>query len=106
MNRRRFLKTGAVVGGCALTGVGGCAVAVGLGSWGRKTYAASVLKQKLISDVTPVLKAKADSEIQALPVRAREEIKTWFHGKCLNVAAFTKEICASSYVEGLQRPGD
>jgi hypothetical protein len=43
--------------------------------------------------------------LQALPGRARDEIKRYFHGKCLNVDGFVSHICSREFIERLQRCG-
>lgn len=38
-----------------------------------------------------------------MPRRARDEIKRYFHGKCLNVAGFVSHICSNEFAERLHR---
>lgn len=64
-------------------------------------YAGDRLRRKLIADAMPVLTQKAHSEFLSVPVRGREEIRRWFHGKALNVASFVEEVCSSSHREKL-----
>jgi hypothetical protein len=57
----------------------------------------------MLNDALPPLKARSVKSLNALPVRAREEIKRYFHGKCLNVEGFISYICSDSFVERLGR---
>jgi hypothetical protein len=92
MNRRQFLTAAALPAGAALFGTV---------LWGRAAYARHQLTRELIAATRPILTEKAHAELQRLPAKAREEIRTWFHGPCLNSAEFVYEICSHAFAEKL-----
>lgn len=92
VNRRKLLKSAAVGGGF---------VALAGGMWAHRAYAVYQLRRNLVAEAMPVLTHKAHGEFQSVPVKGREEIRRWFHGKVLNVAPFVEEICSAPYREKL-----
>ncbi len=92
MNRRKFLESAAVGGGF---------VALAGGMWAHRAYAGYQLRRKLVAEAMPVLTDRAHGEFQSVPVKGREEIRQWFHGRVLNVIPFVEEICSNSYRERL-----
>jgi hypothetical protein len=95
MNRRRFLWEG-IAGGAIALGAGGFLFI-------RRNQARSAVASSLLNDALPRLTANSGKELNALPVRAREEIKRYFHGKCLNVEGFVSRICSTEFTERLGR---
>jgi len=91
-SRREFLQAAALAGG---------AVAVGGAIWGQAAYARRQLTQKLMSEALPELTQKEHAELLDLPVKGREEIRTWFHAPCLNSTEFVYEVCSNAFVEKL-----
>jgi hypothetical protein len=88
MDRRKFLTSAATAGGlCVLGG----------GFWARQAYARGQLRQELLRHATPLLTAKAHEELQALPERAREDMRKYFHGVCLNVSGFVDEVTSPAF---------
>jgi hypothetical protein len=92
MNRRAFLIGTGLAGGTMLAG--------GV-LWGRTAFARHKLTEKLVAAATPELTHKAHTELERLPVKAREEIRDWFHRPCLNSAEFVYDICSHSFAERL-----
>jgi hypothetical protein len=92
MNRRKFLSASAAAGGVVL---------LGGGFWARQAYARSQVRQKLVQLSAPVLTAKAHQELLTLPSRAREEMRRYFHGVCLNVHDFVQEVCSPEFADRL-----
>lgn len=95
MNRRGFLRTGIACG----------AVATGAGAflfWRRNNARAAVHSQ-LLNDALPRLTSSSRRQQEILPVQAREEIRRFFHGKCLNVESFVAHISSDSFRERLGR---
>src|SRR4051794_11168614 len=95
MNRRRFLWNGTALGGLAL-GVGGSL-------FHRRSQARAEMTSRMLDDALPPLVTKSVKELQERPVHAREEIRRFFHGKCLNVANFVSRICSPTFGEQLGR---
>ena len=96
MNRRKFLSGAAGVGGMLL---------LGGGFWARQAYARDRLRRELVRRSAPVLTAKAHKELLALPAQAREEMRRYFHGVCLNVHGFVEEVCSPEFAARLsERP--
>src|SRR5262245_14071976 len=94
MNRRAFLSSAATAGGLAL---------LGGGFWARQAYARSQLQQQLMHHATPLLTAKAHKELNTLPEQAREDMRRYFHGVCLNVHGFAGEVASPAFAERLAR---
>jgi hypothetical protein len=92
MNRRTFLSASATAGGLVL---------LGGGFWARQAYARGRLCRELVCLSVPVLTAKAHQELLTLPVRAREEMRRYFHGVCLNVHGFVREVCSPEFADRL-----
>lgn len=95
MNRRRFLREG-IAGGTIALGAGGFLFA-------RRSQARADMTSRLLDDALPPLSSNGLRELNTLPVRAREEIRRYFHGKCLNVEGFVSHICSNEFVERLGR---
>jgi hypothetical protein len=91
MNRRRFLREGIAGSGLAL-GTGGFLFI-------RRNQARGEATARMLDDALPTLAQNSLKELQRLPVRAREEIRRYFHGKCLNVAGFITHICSPAFGE-------
>lgn len=95
MQRRRFLRGGLTA---AVTAVG-----AGGFLFFRRNNARAELNNRLLVDALPLLSSDSTRQLQTLPVRCREEIKRYFHGKCLNVHNFVTYICSDSFGERLGR---
>ena len=95
MYRRRFLREG-VAGGVLALGTGGFL-------YGRRHQARAAVASDLLNDALPSLTAGSNKELNSLPVKAREEIKRYFHGKCLNVEGFVSQICSNEFAARLGR---
>jgi hypothetical protein len=92
MDRRTFLRRAVPAGGVLL---------LGGGFWAHQAYGRSKLRRELIRLANPLLTTKAHDELLNLPVRAREEMRRYFHGVCLNVHDFVAEICSPPFAERL-----
>jgi hypothetical protein len=92
IDRRRFVQNVAGIGSLA---------AIGGGLWARRAFATYRLQNTLVADISPFLMDKAQSEFQVVPIKGRDEIREWFHGKCLNVAPFVDEVCSDGYRQKL-----
>lgn len=95
-NRRRFLE---------VLGVTGVAGAIGAGLYGRAQWQRSALAGALMQDAQQVMVPRQREELQTLPIRARDEIRNWFHAHCLNAAEFAYEVCSPSFAERLAACG-
>lgn len=71
------------------------------GLYGRRAYARKQLATQLVNDSMAVVTKKAHDELRLLPATGRDEIRTWFHGPCLNSAEFVRYICSNSFAEKL-----
>jgi hypothetical protein len=92
VKRREFLRA---------AGLGGACVLIGGGLWVRRAYARSKLATRLMADAMPALTEKAHTELVELPARARDEIRTWFHGPCINSNEFVYDLCSPAFAEKL-----
>jgi hypothetical protein len=92
MNRRRFLREG-IAGGAMAVGAGGFLLV-------RRSNARAEMNSRLLNDALPPLTSSSLRELQTLPVRAREEVRRFFHGKCLNVESFISHICSGHPLDG------
>lgn len=81
MNRRNFILA---CGGLGVLGVGG--------RLGHQVYAREQLNRKLVETAIPSLIGTHNRESEQLPRETRDEIRRWFHGKCLNAASFVREL--------------
>jgi len=88
MDRRTFLSGAATAGGLVL---------LGGGFWGRQAFARSQFTQELVHAANPILTTKAHKELLELPARAREEMRRYIHGVCLNVHGFVEEVCSADF---------
>jgi hypothetical protein len=93
MNRRRFLRTG--ITGIAL-GAGGFLFA-------RRGRIRADITSRMLDDALLPLSNNAVREMNTLPALAREEIRRYFHGKCLNVESFVSHVSSNEFVERLGR---
>lgn len=97
MDRRTFLGASGFTGGVmALAGL----------HIGHAAYARNTLEKQLLAEADPLLTDKALHELRDLPTRGREEIRTWFHGPCLNAAAFATKVTSDSFRDQLSRVAD
>jgi hypothetical protein len=92
MDRRTFLSGTATAGGLVL---------LGGGFWARQAYARSQFTHELVRGANPILTTKAHKELLELPARAREEMRRYIHGVCLNVPGFVEEVCSRDFAERL-----
>lgn len=95
MERRRFIQQG-VAGGALALGAGGFLFV-------RRGQAREAMTAGMLNDALPPLNVGAGKQLNSLPARGREEIKRFFHGKCLNVHGFVSHICSNNFVERLGR---
>jgi len=86
-------------------GAAGGALALGAGAFlfVRRSQARETIASNMLNDALPPLTATSAKGLNTLPGRAREEIKRYFHGKCLNVEGFVSHICSNEFVERLGR---
>lgn len=91
-NRRRFLEAAGSMG--VLGAIGG-------GVYLRAASRRNELTTAMMRDAQQELVPKAHRELQHLPVRARTEIRDWFHGHCLNAAEFAYGVCSPAFGERL-----
>lgn len=95
-DRRDLIKQAIGAGGFVLLG------GVGIGALRRqRCHAKDVLWQQFMAEPTRLLAEKANDELNSLPILARQEMRDYFHGICLNVHSFVEEICANSFAEKL-----
>jgi hypothetical protein len=95
MNRRRFLRE-SVAGGTLAVAAGGFLFV-------RRSSARSALTSRLLDEALPPLTANSSKELNGLPARARNELKRYFLGRCLNVEGFVSLICSKEFAERLGR---
>ncbi len=95
MNRRRFLREG-IAGGAIVLGAGGFI-------FFRRQWVRAEVTSRMLEGALPALASNSLKELQTLPVRAREQISRYFHGKCLNVEGFVSRICSNEFAERLGR---
>ena len=99
MNRRHFIRTGVACGVLGVVGAGGGTAFLFV----RRNQARAETTSHMIDDALPVLNESSLKELQTLPARARDEIKRYFHGKCLNVEGFVTHIYSDEFAERLGR---
>jgi hypothetical protein len=63
----------------------------------RRLQARERLKQKLLSDAAAKCTPQHEAELQRLPAVAREQVREYFHGVCLNVHRFVTEINSTAF---------
>ncbi len=95
-NRRRFLE---------VLGTVGVAGGIGAGLYGRAQWQRAALAGAMLHDAQQVMVPREQRELQTLPVRARNEIRDWFHAHCLNASEFAYEVCSPSFAERLAACG-
>lgn len=93
LSRRELLTRGsaAAAGGLGLGGL----------VWGRHARAVDRFETELLAKAAPEMTARAHEELIALPAQAREAIRVFFDGVCLDVHSFTSEVCSQRFVEKL-----
>ncbi len=95
--RREFIRQAIGAGGFVLLG------GVGLGTrYLQQCNAREALLQQMLAVPTELLAEKATNELDSLPNLARQEMRDYFQGICLNVHGFVKEICSNSFAEKLR----
>jgi len=57
----------------------------------------------MLDDALPSLTASSNKALYHLAGRARDEMKRYFHGKCLNVEGFVTRICSNDFMERVSR---
>lgn len=92
IDRRTWLQGGAAAGAVAL--VGGV-------QYARRAHARDSLCEEMMNQALPILTDKAVTELDSMPVAARNEIRDYFHGICLNVHPFVIEVCSNGFAEKL-----
>lgn len=81
MRRRDFLQ---------YASVGGAAILIGTAAIKRAELSRRQMVEELTERVQPILARKSGDESQRLPAEAREKIRVWFHGPCLNSPRFAQ----------------
>eukprot|EP00913_Durusdinium_trenchii_P013432 g12613.t1 len=64
------------------------------------------IERELLQTTVPMLAEKARHELTTLPVRGQEDMRRYFHGRCLNVHGFVEEICSVAFGEKLAASGN
>jgi hypothetical protein len=95
MDRRQFLTSA----GWATLAVG---TPAGYLLFQRQRLRAAT-RERLLAEALPPLDELSSGHLARLPQRAREEIRRFFHGKCLNVESFVSHICSNPFVEQVGR---
>jgi hypothetical protein len=95
MDRRRFIRLGAGAGLATLGGGGILLV--------RRSYVRNSLASDLLGEALPHLKANSSSDLEKHPAWGSEEIRRYFHAKCLDVAGFVDHLCSDAFSERLAR---
>ena len=93
MNRRHFLGGGVACG----------ALAIGGFLFVRRNQARADTANRMLDDALPALTKGSLKELQTLPALARDDIKRYFHGKCLNAEGFVTHIYSDEFAERLGR---
>lgn len=95
MQRRQFLRQG-LVGGAIAIGAGGVL-------FFRRDQVRADVTARLLDEAMPSLTANGAAELSDLPLRAREEIRRYFHGVCLNVAGFVSHVTSDDFASRFAR---
>jgi len=69
----------------------------------RRQQLRAQARERLLTEALPPLEELSGGHLATMPGRAREEIRRFFHGKCLNVESFVSHICSNSFVEQVGR---
>jgi len=72
----------------------------------RRAQVRAEINDKLLHTALPRFTSKASQELEALPVRGKEEIRQFFHGKYLDVQGFISHITSNSFRERLGQCGN
>lgn len=89
MNRRIFLRRLPTFLG--LAGLAGGSIYL------RHSWSVRKVRGELLAAAEPPLIALHTKQIKDLPKRGAEEIRNYFHGRCLNVGSFVKHICSDQF---------
>jgi hypothetical protein len=95
MIRRSFMTKTLAGGALAVGGTGFL--------FGRRALARDRLKERLLDDALPAFVDNSNKELQSLPIRGREKILEYFHGRCLNAPSLATFICSDQFGERLSR---
>lgn len=90
MDRRQFLTAAGSAGGLVL---------LGGGFYARQAYARNRLSRELIDQAQSTLADKNRMELETLPTTAREDMRRYFDGVCLNVHSFAVEVCSVEFMD-------
>lgn len=94
MDRRQFLTAVGTAGGLVL---------LGGGFYARQAFARGRLSQELLDKAEPLLGGKDRKELDSLPTLAREDMRRYFDGVCLNVNAFAAEVCTPEFADRVRQ---
>lgn len=83
--------------------VGGVGLLLAGGRWVSQLHARSQLQEELLKDADAILTHKALVELRVLPQSGQQEIRTWFHGPCLNADAFAAAVTSAEFQSRLNR---
>ncbi len=83
MNRRVFLQTTGSIAGIGLIS-GGLLI--------RRTYAIDTLAREMVDETLPLVSESWQNELETVPEKACNEVRKFFHQKCLNVDAFLEVL--------------
>jgi hypothetical protein len=89
MDRRDFLRKMPLVLGLAAAGGGAV--------YARRYYHVHKLRDSLLAFAEPALTKLHFGQINTLPRQGAEEIRRYFHGRCLNVGNFVQQICGKPF---------
>src|SRR5439155_5056368 len=95
MNRRQFM-----------TSAGWATLAVGTPAgylFFRRQQLRAEARERLLAEALPPLNTLSSGHLARMPERAREEVRRFFYGKCLNVESFVSHICSNPFVEQVGR---
>ena len=96
--RRAFLKRSlAAAGGVALLGGG-----VGL----RRVHAVHRLGSEMMKEADPLISTREQRELDGLPSQARNQIRRYVHGLCLDCYQFAEEVCSAPFQDRLNNIAD
>lgn len=93
MDRRDFLRKVPLVLGLA---------AAGGAVYARRHLELSKLRNSLVACAEPPLTELHSKQITTLPRVGAEEIRRYFHGRCLNVGNFVEHLCSRQFRDRVQ----